>query len=288
MKKIWALLFCLPLHGNYTYDLSICAIFRDEAPYLKEWIEFHKLVGVEHFYLFNNQSHDDYLSILQPYVDKGEVELFEWPIAALGWDHWINIVQPSAYQVGIEKARGVTKWLAIIDIDEFLTPTYANTVPEILKGYEEFGGVCFNWKIFGHSNWWILPSNKLMIEMLTMRAPDDRTTHFGIKSIVRPERVEGCHHPHYVIYKENFYHVTSNKDSHIDSQGIADGIYYDVLAINHYWSRHGQYFYKKLKRYAPWVPGIDPEKWQDYLKGLNVVNDSSMQRFISPLRAALL
>jgi hypothetical protein len=25
--------------------LSICAIFKDEAPYLPEWIEFHRLVG---------------------------------------------------------------------------------------------------------------------------------------------------------------------------------------------------------------------------------------------------
>ena len=33
--------------------LSICAIYRDEAPYLVEWIEFHRLVGVEHFYLYD-------------------------------------------------------------------------------------------------------------------------------------------------------------------------------------------------------------------------------------------
>ena len=27
--------------------LSICAIFKDEAPYLPEWIEFHRLVGFD-------------------------------------------------------------------------------------------------------------------------------------------------------------------------------------------------------------------------------------------------
>ena len=26
-------------------NLSICAIYRDEAPYLREWVEFHRLVG---------------------------------------------------------------------------------------------------------------------------------------------------------------------------------------------------------------------------------------------------
>jgi hypothetical protein len=34
--------------------LSICAIFRHEAPYLREWIEFHKLIGAERFFLYDN------------------------------------------------------------------------------------------------------------------------------------------------------------------------------------------------------------------------------------------
>ena len=39
-----------PTKKRYTkYQVSICAIFKDEAPYIKEWIEFHKIVGVEHF-----------------------------------------------------------------------------------------------------------------------------------------------------------------------------------------------------------------------------------------------
>ena len=40
------------------YDLTIAAVFQNEAPYLKEWIEFHKLVGVEHFLLVDNESTD--------------------------------------------------------------------------------------------------------------------------------------------------------------------------------------------------------------------------------------
>lgn len=31
--------------------LSICATFKDEAPYIPEWIEFHRRVGVDHFFL---------------------------------------------------------------------------------------------------------------------------------------------------------------------------------------------------------------------------------------------
>ena len=38
--------------SSMTY-LSICAVYRDEGPYLREWIEFHRLVGVERFYLYD-------------------------------------------------------------------------------------------------------------------------------------------------------------------------------------------------------------------------------------------
>jgi hypothetical protein len=31
--------------------VSIAAIFKDEAHYLREWIEFHNMLGVEHFFL---------------------------------------------------------------------------------------------------------------------------------------------------------------------------------------------------------------------------------------------
>ena len=36
--------------------LSVCAIYRNEAPYLAEWIEFHRLVGAERFFLYDNGS----------------------------------------------------------------------------------------------------------------------------------------------------------------------------------------------------------------------------------------
>ncbi len=34
--------------------LTLCAIFRDEADYLDEWLRFYDLVGVERFVLFDN------------------------------------------------------------------------------------------------------------------------------------------------------------------------------------------------------------------------------------------
>lgn len=53
--------------------LSLCAIVKNEAPYLPEWIEFYKLVGVEKFYIYDNESSDNTKEVLKPYIDAGDV-----------------------------------------------------------------------------------------------------------------------------------------------------------------------------------------------------------------------
>ena len=51
--------------------LSVCAIYKNEARYLAEWLEFHLLAGVEHFFLYNNDSTDDHREVLAPYLRAG-------------------------------------------------------------------------------------------------------------------------------------------------------------------------------------------------------------------------
>ena len=64
--------------ASMTY-LSVGAIFRDEADYLQEWIEFHRLVGVERFFLYDNGSVDDWRTVLAPYMRDGIVDVHDWP-----------------------------------------------------------------------------------------------------------------------------------------------------------------------------------------------------------------
>jgi Glycosyltransferase family 92 len=58
---------------------SICAIFRNEAPYLREWIEFHKLIGAQRFFLYDNGSIDASGAVLAPCASRGEAMIMEWP-----------------------------------------------------------------------------------------------------------------------------------------------------------------------------------------------------------------
>jgi hypothetical protein len=92
--------------------LVICAIFRNEAPYLREWIEFHQMVGAERFYLYQNMSDDDWETALRPYIETGIIEVAEWPRSPPGQLH--------AYQHFIDRHKGESWWTAFIDCDEFL------------------------------------------------------------------------------------------------------------------------------------------------------------------------
>ena len=125
------------------YNVSICAIFKNEAPYLREWIEFNHIVGIDHFYLYNNNSEDDYLSVLQPYIESGLVTLINWPHKQK---------QMECYMACIDEYASETKWLGFVDIDEFVVPKSTNSIYEFLKPFEKkVGAVNIYWRLFGTS-----------------------------------------------------------------------------------------------------------------------------------------
>ncbi len=112
----------------FLYDLAIVAIFKDEGKYLREWLDYHLLAGVEHFYLYNNDSSDDYKEILAPYVEANLVTLTDFPGKAM---------QYPAYEDAINKYRFESRYLAFIDLDEFIFPKN-NTGGVLLKSLTKF------------------------------------------------------------------------------------------------------------------------------------------------------
>ena len=144
------------------YKVSICAIFKDESSVLREWIEYHLIVGVEHFYLYNNDSIDNYKEILDPYINKGIVTLIEWP----GKQRQI-----SAYEDSIEQYSGETNWMGFIDLDEFVVPIEHENIYKCLENFQKFPALLIYWKVFGTSGLIKQDPNKIMIEQFFMVFP---------------------------------------------------------------------------------------------------------------------
>lgn len=76
---IWIFLLASQLSA---YELVMAAMFKDEAPYLREWILYHRMVGVEHFWLYNNDSTDNWSEVLAPFIDEGLVDVIPWQASA--------------------------------------------------------------------------------------------------------------------------------------------------------------------------------------------------------------
>ena len=145
------------------YNVSICGIFKNEAPYLREWIEYHRIVGIEHFYLYNNNSEDDYLAVLAPYIEEGLVTLIQWPEKQS---------QIKCYLDCISKYSKDTKWLGFIDIDEFVVPKATNSVYDFLKNFERSrGAVKIYWRMYGTSGMKDRDLSSLVTESFTVCWP---------------------------------------------------------------------------------------------------------------------
>lgn len=136
--------FCLVRKKRLSrkYKVTICAIFKNEAPYLKEWIEYHRIIGVEHFYLYNNNSSDDFQDVLQPYINSNKVTLIDFPK---------QHAQKKAYQDCINKYRKEAEWIGFIDIDEFVVPVKDNNIIDFLNRFKKYPAVKIYWKVFGTS-----------------------------------------------------------------------------------------------------------------------------------------
>lgn len=283
--RFYILIACITqcCFAEYKYNLSICAIFQDEAPYLKEWIEFHKLIGVEHFYLCNHCSTDHYKEVLEPYIRSGLVELKENATAANDIQTF-NPIQCNYYTACLKEANGVSKWVAFIDIDEYLFPIKAQPLSEFLKDYEQYGGVCANWLMFGTSKVKKIPTNKLLMETLTQCTDKFFWGNSYVKSIVRPERASHFISPHNPIYLEGYFQVNTDKLPFEGDSSVY--VQTNKLRINHYWTKDEDFFFnKKIPRQKRW--GGNPTNPDKILESMNVKKDELILRYSKDLRKAM-
>jgi hypothetical protein len=261
------LIFVLPVVANY--NLSLCAIFQDEAPYLEEWIDYHKKIGVEHFWLYNNNSTDSYLEVLEPYIQEEVVTLIDWfsDITENEFVHFCFHIQTEAYNDAIIRSRGITKWLALIDTDEFIVPLLENNLFLFLeKYYSNASGLCVNWQTYGTSHIEKIENGESMLKQLVWKMQwDDELNRFH-KSIVQPLHTSHCENPHQCIYFCNHYHIDPTYEQVIGP--YSSGVYIDNIRINHYWTRDEWFLHNvKIPRRIKW--GVSAE---DVLNRANQMN----------------
>lgn len=259
------------------YELAACLKFKDAARFLPEWIEFHQMVGFEHFYLYNNNSTDDYLGALAPYCEEGSVTLYEWPdIPAF----------PKSDEHCVAHHRHEARWIAFLDDDEFLFPVDGTDIRKILRRYEAYPALAVHWVMFGSSGHVRRPDG-LVLENYLYRQQNVSPT---IKSIVNPRRIAASRSTHYWLYKNRQLAADEN-ELPVVKGWISTPATAEVLRINHYWSKSLEDGQNKIARgpVDQWT-AENPrsmELWQKFDKTLNAVEDREILRFVPALKRRL-
>jgi hypothetical protein len=257
--------------------LSICAIYRDEAQYLREWVEFHRLIGAERFFLYNNLSTDTHLGVLAPYLEDGTVVLHQWPGPN---------AQLPAYEHCLEDHRHESRWIAFLDIDEFLFSPTGDRVSEVLVDYEGWPAVGVNWAMFGTSGHRTKPPG-LVIENYVRRVTDANLNRH-IKSIVDPKRTVGCGddpfpNPHSFVYRDG---NAVDENRCLLEGPWSDSVSFARLRINHYWTKSEAEARTKFEKGR--ADGGGPREWSEFtwFESLPQETDTAITAYVPALREA--
>lgn len=216
--------------------LSVCAIAKNEGPYFKEWIEWHQKQGVEKFYIYDNESTDCTKEVLAPFIESGVVEYTYFPGQKK---------QLAAYDDCFERHRLETRWLAVIDLDEFIVPMQYKDIPSFLRPLEKFSVVEINWLCYGSGGAKTREPGDVMERFKRHSHPEHKlNTH--VKSIVDPRRVctmTGCHEASRISGKAADSHgnpLKKGKVNRVPQQ--------DIIRINHYAVKSYEEFLAKRAR----------------------------------------
>ena len=203
-------------------NLAICAIVRDERnSYIKEWIDWHRKIGVCKFIIYNNGA-DDFV--------KGD------DVVEISWQG--QEMQLSAYQHCLDNYKEF-EFIAFIDLDEFIIEN--GHLESLLKNCHN--GLALNWKVFGSSG---LDYNHSGKQMGVFTKHVNHSAYSTIKSIVRVKNTVSVASPHH------FYFIDGRGIDTVDHKIVGGPLnelkFFPSVAINHYMVRsRADWAYKSFK-----------------------------------------
>jgi Glycosyl transferase family 2 len=196
------------------YAFVVAATFKNQELALEEWIEHYKFHGAEHIYLIDDDSTDNSLEVIKPYIESGFVTLFN----ANGWAKYLGR-QRDMYNHFILPIvnNKVSKWTFICDLDEFLWSPYCIDIKKLLLNCSHLSQMQINHSQFGSSGHIEQPS--CIVKYFTHK---EETQSVLLKYFINSK---------YKFTSLNVHHATYENKS--DSVGTFM-IIRDYFRLNHY------------------------------------------------------
>ena len=182
----------------FKYNLAVVSLVRDAAEKIQEWLDYHLLAGVDHFYIYDNDGGDTLKEILKPYVDA-EIVTY---IPCVGANKKIL-----AYNDAVEKFKFECRYMSFLDVAEFLFPrqnqSVLEVVDEILSDKENVGGIELNRYTYtaGRN---VSADAEGVLEKMTRRG---RKATEITNTAVNPRRVDFLYNTRYANYFDGIFRI---------------------------------------------------------------------------------
>ncbi|MEN8837014.1 MAG: glycosyltransferase family 2 protein [Celeribacter marinus] len=191
-------------------QILVLTSMKNEAPFILEWIAYHKAIGVKHFLVYTNDCRDNTNEILDCLAELGLVTRVANP--------WNSSSNKKPQHVALADAMKQTvfkeaDWVLTIDVDEFLNIHVGDgKFPDLLKAAGSPNVMSFTWKLFGN-NGVSAYVDRPIIEQFTACAPEfipKPRLGWGFKTMVHksaPYTKIGVHRPLKIDDDENVSQV---------------------------------------------------------------------------------
>ncbi len=230
--------------------LAMLTSIRSEGINLLEWIAYHRLAGVEHFFVYANDNEDDSDELLRTLERNGIITYIPNETVVRG----VYQIQSKVFEHAIHFLPEIRdfEWVFFADPDEFLIlqsgteacgtiTDYLDKVPASDSTGALVSGVCWNWKWFNNEAV-LKRSDQLNFERFKRSKPDRH-----VKTVARFRDVVGfglSHKPRVmggsILVNPVFQPV--------DLNSVGADPEYSVGQLNHYWSRSFEEFAAKHAR----------------------------------------
>lgn len=173
--------------------IAVVAIMKNEQDYVAEWLEFYILQGVSKFVIYDNGSTDRTVEVIKTYQRHVDCQIIPWS-TFISREGAPFSLQALAYAHALGNFGHEVRWMAFLDVDEFLFATSGETLVNAMAEFSDLPSLSVPWTNFGPNGHTTKPQG-LVIENYTECAPHplqpSQRSLIRFKSIVDPSQVSG-------------------------------------------------------------------------------------------------
>lgn len=110
---------------NGKYDLCVCTMVWNQGSALREWITYHSWLGVERWFIYDNNSDDNIKDVIE------ELEIENYNVTRHVWP-WIK-TQEAGFSHCALRAKKECNWVSFMDVDEYFYFPYSTPGHQSLR-----------------------------------------------------------------------------------------------------------------------------------------------------------